>query len=228
MIDCCYDSGAKCKGLSLLIPFTCQQLLDLGHQQVEPPWTMSVGWDQVAQDGNVWHRMGMHDSGFLVLSRLVLDAFKHVSVWHRLYRGCWEDGKDEDANLETKCAPPADLLPRDSLSMFPEVPASRVSAFFTSSFSGSGFMSCFIVCLFPLGLLLVYSCTISCVCWHQNFCEPTALTPQLSCSQQLLKSQQQYQESSAGQPPSAFGEGLGLVFFGWLFFGKFAFANLQQ
>lgn len=46
--------SSKMQGLSLMIPFTCQQPLYLGHEQLEPP-------AKCVYDGNLWHKLlGAH------------------------------------------------------------------------------------------------------------------------------------------------------------------------
>lgn len=95
--------SSKMQGLSLIIPFTCQQPLNLGHEQLEPLQNV--------------YRMGTCGTGFLLLTRSVLGSFKSrrtfLSGAGCIYvLGCWEDGKGVDTILKTKMSP-SDLLPLD-------------------------------------------------------------------------------------------------------------------
>lgn len=151
------------QGLSLIIPFTCQQPLNLGHEQLEPLQNV--------------YRMGTCGTGFLVLTRSVLGSFKSWRMFLSgagcIYvLGCWEDGKGVGTILRLKCHQVTYSLWTNSPCSLRSRPADLL--FYTRSFSSSGFTSCFMVSLVPLVLLLVYSCTIL-VCWHRTSHESTAI-----------------------------------------------------
>lgn len=77
--------------------------------------------------------MGTCGTGFSVSTRWVLGSFKSLSTFLAdtvcVYaHDCWEDGKGEDAILETKMSP-EDLLPLDYLPLFLEFLAIRFRGF---------------------------------------------------------------------------------------------------
>jgi len=145
MRNCWYESVAKCRAFPswFLSPATTTQ-----------PWTGAVRASLQSMC-----RMGGCGTGCSVLTRAVLGGFKSRGMffsWRRLCVCYWllEDGKGEDSVLRTKTSP-GDLLPLDQLSVFLEVLASRFSGFYKLIWKFWFYMSCFMVCLFPLVLLLV-------------------------------------------------------------------------
>lgn len=161
-------TGSKMQSLSPVIRITCYQPPSLAHRQPEHPCKVWVGWERVT----FWCSP---DRCWLALNQSVCPA--GAGCVHAL--GCWEG---EDAILKTRMFP-GDLRPPMLLKV--------QSWWFYSSglckliFKVS-FTSCFLLCLFLLLLLLVYSHTIPLfagtdLMWLQ------LSSPQLKCWRQLLE-----------------------------------------
>lgn len=126
--------------------------------------------------------MGTCGTGFPVLTRSVLGSFKSRSTF-LAGAGCiYVLGRMEKVRTPSRRPKHHQV----TYSLWTNSPRSLRSwpadlVVFTSSFSSSGFMSCFMVCLFPLVLLLVYSCTILVFAGTEPYVNLQLSSPQLKC-----------------------------------------------